>query len=191
MIATVALFSSVIVGQVALPTRYGRADANAARLIVIVSTSGTRHENEFLILTPSDGAISWCFIDASGGKLREGRIEGSETNLIRAFENAVNRKIDSGQTRHVEESRISTYYSLVLIEVTNVRVCTLSNIRQQIELVQGDELRTVFDDVRKKVWGKLYHLPDLLMVGEGSGLRDETTPEAARKLLFPKSELPQ
>jgi hypothetical protein len=145
-------------------------------LIVAGSRGSAFRETEFLVMREKDGTISWSFIDPIGrttegvdpeGEVKAaGTIGGDSKLLTGAFRAMLGEITEKKSPKIGKDQRIPADFSLILINSEGVKTCELWSIKQRMRLVHGGELKDIFSEVRKKVFGKGYTMPDLLLVGK-------------------------
>ncbi|MCE9545514.1 MAG: hypothetical protein K8T25_08350 [Planctomycetia bacterium] len=184
------LFSVVlsigIVGQLVTPMEAAKDNDGTATLIVVASDRSDSGNNEFLVMRAAGDTISWAFIcakgftaigiDPEGTTEEKGTTGGNSNQLRRAFHATLGEITGAAQPQRGKKQRGPCYFSLILIDSTGVRTCQLWSGKQQRRLVHGDDLKAVFSEVRKKVFGLGYMMPDLLQVGMNPDLGEPNVP---------------
>jgi hypothetical protein len=189
------VLSIVIIGQTPASTPSGAftppATSNAEKentttLIVVASTGGDPGETEFLVMRAAGGTISWSFIcprgftkegvDPEGEAEETGTIAGDSKLLTGAFRAMLGEITEKKQPKRAKTQRVPADFSLILIDSAGVKTCQLLSTKQRMRLVHGDDLKAVFSEVRKKVFGVGYLMPDLLQVGTNPDLGEPKVP---------------
>jgi len=187
-LSSAVILSVAVVGQLATPAEANNDKGNGdmATLIVVASAGGDPGENEFLVMRATGDTISWSFICEKGftdkgvdpeGKVEEkGTIGGNPRLLRKAFRSTLGEITETKQPQRKKNQRVPYTFSLILIDSTGVKTCQLWSGKQQRQLVHGDDLKAVFGEVRKKVFGVGYMMPDLLQVGTNPALGEPKVP---------------
>lgn len=188
--------ATVIIGQPTASTHSGAftppvipfttEKENATTLIVVASRGGDPGGTEFLVMRAAGGKISWSFIcpigftkegiDPEGEAEANGVILGDSSLLTGAFRAMRGEITERKQPARDKAQRIPADFSLILLESTGVKTCQLWSTKQRMRLVHGDDLKAVFSEVRKKVFGVGYLMPDLLQVGTNPNLAEPKVP---------------
>jgi hypothetical protein len=182
-----AILSVALVGQSNQSGEHRPDRASTVTLIVVASDRTPSGGNEFLVLRslPAN-TIAWSFVlakgftenglDPEGETQASGSVQGDAEVLRTAFEKTLGTKKTPVQRPRKGKKRTPDYFSLVLIEPTRVRTCQLWSVQQQKQLIFGKELKSLFSDVRKNVFGTAYSMPDLLRVGMDRDVSDPEVP---------------
>jgi hypothetical protein len=175
-----------VVGQLAMPVETSNVKDENATLIIVASDRSDYGNNEFLVLRAAGDTISWSFIYANGvterGVNPEGRVEdkgtvpGNSKLLRNAFRATLGEITYTAPPKREKNQRNPCYFSLILIDSIGVKTCQLWSGKQQRQLVHGDDLKSVFGEVRKKVFGVGYMMSDLLQVGTNPDLSEPMVP---------------
>jgi hypothetical protein len=155
-------------------------------LVVVSSSGGETDENEFLVMRATGNAILWSYIRPEGftengvnpvGKIEEtGTAAGNAELLKKAFNATLGEITDKTQPPRKETQRIPRRFSLLLIDESGVKTCQLWSGKQRRRLVHGEELKALFSDVRKLVFGLGQDMSDLLQVGINPDLAEPRIP---------------
>jgi hypothetical protein len=182
------LLSLAVTGQVNPQMEHSSEKPDVTTLIVVASDRTIEGENDFLVLRSSGNTISWSHIcpkgftaegvNPEGESDAEGSVNGNASLLKRAFERTLGEIKGAVRGERDKHKRVPCSFSVVLIEGRGrkIRTCQLWSSKQQLQLVHGEELKAVFNDVRKQVFGKSYLLSDLLRVGMDPGVEETATP---------------
>jgi hypothetical protein len=183
------MLSMVVLGQFATPREARPDDGGTATLIVVASGRSEEGANEFLVLEAAGNTVSWSFIEAKGFTengvdpegvvVQKGTVRGDAKLLKSAYRSTLGEITDAAPpqrrkqpTFRRKQQRIPRYFSLIFIDSAGVKTCQLWSGEQQRRLVDGDDLKAVFSEVRKKVFGVGYMMPDLLQVGRNPDLAE-------------------
>lgn len=158
----------------------------SATLIVVASDGNETGTHEFLVLRATRDIVSWKFMEAKGGTkkgldpegetLQEGTVRGNSKMLTSAFRATLGEIIDTKQPPLGNQQRVPCNVSIILIDSAGVRTSQLWSGNQRRRLVDGEELKAVFSEVRKKVFGRAIKMPDLLRVGMDPNLAEPKIP---------------
>lgn len=155
-------------------------------LIVVGSRGSDARATEYLVMREKDGTISWSFIDRIG-YTREGidpegvveangTIDGDSKLLTGAFRAMLGEITEKKPPKRDKGQRVPADFSLILVNSEGVKTCELWSLKQRMRLVHGGELKDLFGEVRKKVFGVGYLMPDLLLVGKDPYLGEPKVP---------------
>lgn len=190
------VLATVIIGQPSASTQSGtfappvipftNEKENTTTLIVVASRGGDPGGTEFLVMRAAGGTISWSFIcpigftkegiDPEGEAEATGAIIGNSSLLTGAFRAMRGEITEKKQPARDKDQRVPADFSLILLDSTGVKTCQLWSTKQRMRLVHGDDLKAVFSEVRMKVFGVGYLMPDLLQVGKNPNLAEPRVP---------------
>ena len=182
----------VALSQHVTPVKTHHENNGAATLIIVASDRSNAGGNEFLVLQAAGATVSWSFIEARGFTkkgldpegvvVQKGTVRGDAERLKRAYRSTLGEIPDTVQPRAAKQKRTPRYFSLIFIDSAGVKTCQLWSGEQQRRLVDGEDLNAVFTEVRKKVFGVGYLMPDLLQVGRNPYLAEPRIPTAEGEL---------
>ena len=100
---------------------------------------------------------------------KEGVVPGNKEMLLQAFEKC-QKKQAAAQVETPADEEFQFSYFVYLISPPNVKALSLSSYEQRLELIRGEDLKPVFDEIRKQgSFGKISDLCELMHSSKGPG----------------------
>ena len=173
------------------PIVRGTDQATPTTLILVSSSRTPSGENEYLVFRSSDeNTTKWKFIVAEGFTIKginpkgkvvaEGEVAGGKKGMSQAFSRVTRLITDKNKSDHEPWP----YYSLIYMDGENVETCQLWSGKQYRNLLHEGEFKETIALIKKEVFGKRYHIADLLKFNEKEQEKEPLIPEQ------PKGEFP-
>ena len=108
--------------------------------------------------------------------MKKGTVSGNAKLLKSAYRTTLGEITEAARPQRGKQQRVPRYFSLIFIDSAGAKTCQLWSGEQQRRLVDGDDLKAVFSEVRTKVFGVGYMMPDLLQVGRNPYLAEPRIP---------------